>query len=351
MSVKLRKRSNKNMKRYYLDIYREGIRWTESLDLYEIKPRDAKDRENNRRGKNLAESIRAKRQLELESKKYAVGLGKKERIYFKDYFDYWLAHYPNKDIRLANAAYVQFFEYIKTIHGKKRITNDDITKNVVVGFQKYLNEKYNGETPYNYFTKFSKLCRDATEEGVFDKNPCKGVKNTKNENLNKDVLFLEEVKLLEKTKCPHPIVRNAFLFCLHTGIRWGAMKELKWSNFVSESKMRITHKTDRTYLVPLNKNALKLLPPRGKRNDLIFAGLPSHSYSRTALKKWVTNAGIPKHISWHCSRHSFAVNLLLSEVNIKTVSQLLGHTSLKHTMKYLQVTDKFNDSAVKSIEY
>lgn len=351
MSVRLRKRSNQNRKRYYLDIYHDGRRWTESLDLYEIKARDAKQRENNRKSRSLAESIRAKKQLDLESKKYGVGLNKQERIYFKEYFDHWLQHYPNKDPRLAKAAKVQFFEYIKTTHGKKRITNDDITKRVVVGFKKYLDDKYNGETPHNYFSKFIKLCREATEEGVFKKNPCIGVKNTKAENLSKDVLFIEEVKALEKAKCSNPIVRDAFYFCLNTGIRWVTMKELKWSNFISDNQIRIQQKSDRTYVISLNENARKVLPPRGKRNQQVFEGLPSHSYALRALGNWVKAAGIPKHITWHCSRHSFAVNLLLSGVNIKTVSQLLGHTSLKHTTKYLQITDKFNESAVKSIEY
>ncbi len=351
MSVKLRKRKNKDKKRYYLDIYHDNQRWTESLDLYEIKARDPREREINRKNKSLAESIRAKKQLELESKKHGIGLGRQERIFFKEYFDYWLEHYPNKDIRLAEAAHAQFFKYIETTHGKKRITNDDITKKVVVGFKKYLDERYNGETPHNYFSKFIKLCREATEEGVFKANPCSGVKNTKAENMKKDVLFIEEIKALEKTRCANPVVRDAFYFCLNTGIRWITMKELKWSNFISDTQMRIQQKGERSYVVSLNENARKVLPPRGKRDQLVFANLPSHSYALRALSDWVQAAGIPKHITWHCSRHSFAVNLLLSGVNIKTVSQLLGHTSLKHTTKYLQITDKFNESAVKSIEY
>ncbi|MBS5563479.1 tyrosine-type recombinase/integrase [Bacteroides fragilis] len=33
-----------------------------------------------------------------------------------------------------------------------------------------------------------------------------------------------------------------------------------------------------------------------------------------------------KHISWHCARHSFAVNILNNGANIKTVAGLLGHS-------------------------
>lgn len=36
---------------------------------------------------------------------------------------------------------------------------------------------------------------------------------------------------------------------------------------------------------------------------------------------------------FHCSRHSFAVNILNNGANIKTVASLLGHSGLKHTEK------------------
>ena len=50
-------------------------------------------------------------------------------------------------------------------------------------------------------------------------------------------------------------------------------------------------------------------------------------------ERWVKRSGIDKHISWHCARHSFAVNILNNGANIKTVASLLGHSGLKHTEK------------------
>lgn len=52
------------------------------------------------------------------------------------------------------------------------------------------------------------------------------------------------------------------------------------------------------------------------------------------VKRWVKRTGINKHISWHCARHSFAVNILNNGANIKTVASLLGHSGLKHTEIY-----------------
>ena len=52
---------------------------------------------------------------------------------------------------------------------------------------------------------------------------------------------------------------------------------------------------------------------------------------------------------FHCSRHSFAVNLLSNGANIKTVSDLLGHSSIVITEKYLHVIDSLKQDAIRSL--
>lgn len=68
-----------------------------------------------------------------------------------------------------------------------------------------------------------------------------------------------------------------------------------------------------------------------------------------ALRRWVKRAGINKHISWHCARHSFAVNILNNGANIKTVASLLGHSGLKHTEKYTRAIDRLKEDAINSL--
>ena len=61
------------------------------------------------------------------------------------------------------------------------------------------------------------------------------------------------------------------------------------------------------------------------------------------------SGGNKKRITWHCSRHSFAVNLLNSGTDIKTVSSLLGHASIKMTEKYLHVIDQRKQKAINRL--
>ena len=55
-------------------------------------------------------------------------------------------------------------------------------------------------------------------------------------------------------------------------------------------------------------------------------------------------AGINKHITFHCSRHTFAISCLTLGVALETVSDLLGHRDIKTTQIYAKVVDAKRDN-------
>jgi len=76
--------------------------------------------------------------------------------------------------------------------------------------------------------------------------------------------------------------------------------------------------------------------------DWLFPGdLPGRPITREAVElacqKARRRSGIPKPITPHSMRHGFAVHLLESGTDIRTIQLLLGHRSLATTARYLRI--------------
>ena len=52
---------------------------------------------------------------------------------------------------------------------------------------------------------------------------------------------------------------------------------------------------------------------------------------------------------FHCSRHSFITNIMANGANIKTAASLAGHSTTRHTEKYVHIIDELKQKAVDSL--
>lgn len=83
-----------------------------------------------------------------------------------------------------------------------------------------------------------------------------------------------------------------------------------------------------------------------KPKEYLFNGFrPGKRYSvRTIqhlMQKALTKAGLEnKHFTIHTIRHSFATHLLDNGTDLHTIKELLGHSSLQTTMRYMHLTAK-----------
>ena len=68
------------------------------------------------------------------------------------------------------------------------------------------------------------------------------------------------------------------------------------------------------------------------------------------LKKWLAAAGITKHITFHCLRHTYAVLQLASGTDIYTVSKMLTHKHVTTTEIYLDLLDEMKEDTLGRIQ-
>lgn len=346
-------------------------------------PRNPLERQQNKETLEIAKRIRFERGQELlnDAEGYRLKRQNKDRDFLEWMREYCDA-YTKADVRNVRRAYRLFVEYLVNPDDKLTLSPEmdeetiaqientrerqiqtlklrpqQLTKALVTGFADYLMRHYRGDGPHTAFKRFKKIIKAAIEAEILARDPSFGVViKIDNGSLKKDVLSVEEIQQLISTHYSgeNPDIRRAFIFCLYSGVRFCDVKDLTYGN-VDFSNRLLQFEQAKTkgrssasgVVIPLNEGMLNLIG-QGKRTDRIFA-LPSHTMCLKALRHWVARAGIDKHITWHCARHSFAVNILNNGANIKTVASLLGHSGLSQTEKYTRAIDSLKEAAINSL--
>ena len=328
-------------------------------------PRTPLERQQNKDTLALAHKIRFEREQEFKEGNLGYRLKTNSNINFLDYYQSYINGYTKKDKRNIELSFKRFKDFLSdTPEYKKfsqRITPQQIDRDMILAFVEYLQSRSVGEGAHTLYARFKKVVAYAFEHGVFLKNPCNKITIKIDRGvLKKDVLSQEEMQQLIAThyKRENPNIRRAFIFCLYTGLRYCDVKDLTFANidFANrllkfEQNKTKGHSSNSGVVIPLNDGLLKLIGEPtmpDNRAELVFP-LPSYEMCLKAVKRWVKRAGINKHISWHCARHSFAVNILNNGANIKTVASLLGHSGLQCTEKYTRAVDSLKQQAIDSL--
>ena len=339
------------------------IRRKENLNLYLVaKPRTPIDRNHNAQTLQLAEKIRFERQQELLSQEKGYRITKKTKVNLFEYFADFADRANVADKLVLVGALRNFKEFLKEEYPQfaNRIEAKNLSKEMIQKFVYYLEDNHKGQGAETYYKRFKRMVNYAVEQGEIAKSPCKGITTAKLDDvLAKDILSQEEMQLLFSThyEGQNTEIRRAFAMTCLTGIRRCDIVRLKYSD-VDYSNRVLTFRQSKTeghssksgVTTPLNDALLSLIgtKPDDAPDDFIFH-LPSETMCLKALRSWTKKAGIDKHITWHCGRHSFATALLSNGSNIKVVSSLLGHSTLRFTEVYVRAVDKLKEEAINSL--
>lgn len=337
------------------------------------KPKSRDEREHNAQTLLLAEKIRYEREAQFNENRYGYAVKVNSKTDFITLYREYYAGYNKKDRNNVAQSLHRFEAFlqekyphlvVKTsnneIGGECRyaLQPNNITAEMVSRFVYYLQEHSRGEGAHSTFARFKKAVKAIAKMGYIRNNPTEGIicKVDKEQvyELKKDVLTYEEVQKLVSTHYvgENPEIQKAFIFSLYTGIRWCDVREVRYKD-IDYNNGTITffqNKTGNRVTIPLTDDILGMIqkPEDKDRSDTIFS-LPSHTMCLKALSHWVKRAGIEKHITWHCARHTFATLTIDGGSNVKVVAELLGHSRLKYIERYIRALDKAKTDAVNSL--
>jgi integrase len=206
-----------------------------------------------------------------------------------------------------------------------------------------------------YLVCIRSIFNQAITDGLLTVNPARGIRIDTVAKLP-TYLELAELKILAATPCKDTHIRNAFLLCCFCGLRHSDVSRLCWTD-IQDGSMKIVVKKTRTPIVlPLSRQALDILTeqkdvPRGivtRNPEGSVFNMPALSSCNKILHAWADKAKV-KPISFHVSRHTFAVLSIAAGIDILTLSKLMTHTNLKTTQRYASVLDSSKKSAVDKL--
>jgi integrase/recombinase XerD len=194
-------------------------------------------------------------------------------------------------------------------------------------------------------------------EGLRSSNPVTLVEPPKIGSVLPVTLSTSEVeKLLTSYAEDRPIdIRNtAILEMLYScGLRVSELVNLRCSDlFFDEGLIKVVGKGNKERFVPIGRIAQESvrrylsIRAEGKKgfSDILFLNNRGTKLTRNMIfiivRKGAENAGVEKTIGPHSLRHSFATHLVENGADISSVQQMLGHSSITTTERYLHMSKK-----------
>jgi integrase len=255
------------------------------LHLYE-KPKNNIEKEHNKETLQLAEAIKAKRILDVQSTSHGFVSNVKCKIgflaYFKSLVDKKFDSRGNHDNWLST--YRHLYDFMKG----NDVPLERVDERFLESLKEYLlsckTRKTNRETILNqntvlsYYNKIRAALREAYNNKMIKDNPATRVKSVKLIDSHREFLAFEELQQLAATECEIPILKKAFLFSALTGLRWSDVKALSWENInFSENDGRYLKytqkKTKGAEILPIPEQAIRLLGDRDEFGDTISQSL------------------------------------------------------------------------------
>ncbi len=324
-------------KTYYVDIVVNGRRIRRSLGV-----------------KNKAAAEAARGRLEL-----TVAQGKSPfidgDIRMEDLIDVYLAYCEarntTKTVSLKRTYLGRFLEFAGNV-GVRSIKRADV--------ENYLSRRAkSGEYPAvnRELTTLKHFFNFGIQREIIEKNPAVGVKKLPEKR--RPIRLLSERELdayFDYCRKNDQLLYDLSVIAFHTGLRRGDILKIKGEDVDAERRMLTVVVSKRrgelTLTLPLNDTVHEVLARRSNDNgnDYLFPGRNVDHIVDFKRRFERAKKAIGVDFKFMEFRHNCATALLQSGVDIYTVKEILGHTSLTTTERYLKLVDERKRAALNKLD-
>ena len=264
--------------------------------------------------------------------------------------------YPETTITSYLNALKKFEEFVE----EKNINYKTINKDEIRSYLKYLDEEnYSKSSVSQTLSALRNFYSFLVNNNIISSNQFKLIRNPKKEKHLPNFLQPNELQeIFDSIELDTPLgIRNRLIIELlyATGLRVSELVNLRINDIdKSNHEIRVVGKGDKERIVFFGEYALKYLNLylESSRNELLNGkkgeylilnkdGEPITSRGvELIIDKIVAEAAIKHNISPHVIRHTFATDMLNNGADLKSVQELLGHSSLSTTQIYTHITNE-----------
>lgn len=236
-------------------------------------------------------------------------------------------------------------DFIKKQCKRSDISMNELTEDFIRDYCLYLRNDVGlaQSTVWIYSIPLKHIVTSAHYNGKIPRNPFAQY-YVNPDHKEREFLTEDEMKAMSAIELDNPnfaFARDLFIFGCWTGISFIDIKttdnlvEMNGTNWIISKRQ----KTNVPFQIMLLDAPMRIIKRYEQfRTDNHLFNIGSHSMINKRIKAVAKKCGIEKSLSFHQSRHSFAVLALNYGMPIESVSKILGHTNITTTQIYAKVT-------------
>ena len=269
---------------------------------------------------------------------------------YQEYLKYEL-NYSEYTIKNYLIHITKFFDYLAS----KKINYDKLSKDNIIDYLKYLDaKKYTNRSISLILSSIRSFFDFLFSEKVIDKNIFNLVHNPKLEKKLPNFLSYEEYRNIYDSIEEDNVlnIRNKLIIELlyATGMRVSELVNLQTESInYNDKSIRLLGKGKKERIVYYGEYAEKILAKyldvRNSNSEFLILNNKGNKITVRGVEKIIDKisitAAVKNHVTPHTFRHTFATHLLNYGADIKSVQELLGHSSLNTTEIYTHITNDY----------